>query len=48
VVLSDIWRAGIGAKEQKVTKQVFEGLKVVDFTWVAVGPQVCRELASIV
>ncbi len=46
MVLSDIWRAGIGAKEQKVTKQVFEGLKVVDFTWVAVGPQVCRELAQ--
>ena len=29
-----------------MTKQVFEGLKVVDFTWVAVGPQVCRELAQ--
>jgi benzylsuccinate CoA-transferase BbsF subunit len=26
-------------------KQVFEGVKVADFSWVAVGPQVARELA---
>jgi len=28
-----------------VTRQVFEGIKVADFSWVAVGPQVARELA---
>ncbi|MBL7177048.1 MAG: CoA transferase [Desulfobacteraceae bacterium] len=27
-------------------KQVFEGLKVADFSWVGVGPQVARELAE--
>jgi len=27
-------------------KQVFEGVKVADFAWVAVGPQVSRELAE--
>lgn len=27
-------------------KQIFEGIKVADFTWAAVGPQVCRELAE--
>jgi len=27
-------------------KQIFEGLKVVDFTWAATGPQVSRELAE--
>ena len=27
-------------------KQVFEGLKVVDFSWAAAGPQVGRELAE--
>jgi benzylsuccinate CoA-transferase BbsF subunit len=29
-----------------MTKQVFEGLKVADFAWVAVGPQIGRELAE--
>lgn len=28
-----------------MTKQVFEGVKVADFSWVAVGPSVARELA---
>lgn len=28
-----------------MTKQVFEGLKVADFSWVAVGPVIARELA---
>ena len=27
-------------------KQIFEGIKVADFSWVAVGPQVARELAE--
>ncbi|MFC2000418.1 CaiB/BaiF CoA transferase family protein [Chloroflexota bacterium] len=29
-----------------MAKQIFEGLKVIDFTWAAVGPQVGRELAE--
>ncbi|MFO8010720.1 MAG: CoA transferase [Dehalococcoidia bacterium] len=29
-----------------MAKQVFEGLKVVDFSWAAAGPQVSRELAE--
>ena len=29
-----------------MAKQIFEGIKVVDFSWAAVGPQVCRELAE--
>ena len=29
-----------------MAKQVFEGIKVADFTWVGVGPQLCRELAE--
>jgi len=29
-----------------MTNQIFEGLKVVDFSWAAAGPQVCRELAE--
>lgn len=29
-----------------MAKQIFEGLKVVDFSWAAAGPQVCRELAE--
>jgi benzylsuccinate CoA-transferase BbsF subunit len=29
-----------------MSKQIFEGIKVVDFSWAAVGPQVCRELAE--
>jgi len=29
-----------------VAKQILEGIKVVDFTWMATGPQVCRELAE--
>jgi len=29
-----------------MTKQVFEGLHVADFTWAGVGPQVGRELAE--
>jgi benzylsuccinate CoA-transferase BbsF subunit len=29
-----------------VAKQVFEGIKVADFTWAAVGPQIGRELAE--
>ena len=28
------------------TRQIFEGLKVCDFTWVGVGPQIGRELAE--
>jgi len=28
------------------SKQIFEGVKVADFTWVGVGPQVGRELAE--
>jgi crotonobetainyl-CoA:carnitine CoA-transferase CaiB-like acyl-CoA transferase len=28
-----------------MARQVFEGIKVADFSWVAVGPQVARELA---
>ncbi len=28
-----------------MSRQVFEGVKVADFSWVAVGPQVARELA---
>ncbi len=27
-------------------RQIFEGLKVVDFSWAAAGPQICRELAE--
>jgi len=27
-------------------KQVFEGVKIADFSWVAVGPQISRELAE--
>jgi benzylsuccinate CoA-transferase BbsF subunit len=27
-------------------KQVFEGIKIADFAWVGVGPQVGRELAE--
>lgn len=27
-------------------KQIFEGIKIVDFSWVGVGPQVARELAE--
>jgi benzylsuccinate CoA-transferase BbsF subunit len=30
---------------ERMAKQVFEGIKVADFSWVAVGPQVARELA---
>jgi len=29
-----------------MTRQIFEGLKVVDFSWAAAGPQVSRELAE--
>jgi benzylsuccinate CoA-transferase BbsF subunit len=29
-----------------MTKQVFEGVKVADFSWVGVGPQAARELAE--
>lgn len=29
-----------------MAKQISEGLKVVDFSWAAAGPQVCRELAE--
>lgn len=29
-----------------MAKQIFEGLKVIEFAWAAVGPQVCRELAE--
>ena len=32
--------------EEKVSKQVFGGLKVADFSWAAAGPQVGRELAE--
>jgi crotonobetainyl-CoA:carnitine CoA-transferase CaiB-like acyl-CoA transferase len=31
---------------KKKTKQVFEGIKVADFSWVGAGPQVGRELAE--
>ena len=34
----------MGSTQQK--KQVFEGIKVADFTWAAVGPQVGRTLAE--
>jgi benzylsuccinate CoA-transferase BbsF subunit len=27
-------------------KQIFEGVKVADFSWVGVGPQIGRELAE--
>ena len=29
-----------------MAKQIFEGVKVADFSWVGVGPQVARELAE--
>jgi benzylsuccinate CoA-transferase BbsF subunit len=29
-----------------MTKKIFEGIKVADFSWVGVGPQVARELAE--
>lgn len=29
-----------------MTKQIFEGIKIADFAWVAVGPQIARELAE--
>jgi len=29
-----------------MTKQVFEGIKIADFSWVGVGPQIGRELAE--
>jgi crotonobetainyl-CoA:carnitine CoA-transferase CaiB-like acyl-CoA transferase len=29
-----------------MAKQIFEGIKVADFSWVGVGPQVARELAE--
>ena len=29
-----------------MTKQIFEGVKVADFSWVGVGPQAARELAE--
>jgi benzylsuccinate CoA-transferase BbsF subunit len=29
-----------------MAKQIFEGLKVADFSWAAAGPQVSRELAE--
>ena len=29
-----------------MTKQIFEGIKIADFAWVGVGPQVSRELAE--
>ena len=29
-----------------MAKQIFEGLKMVDFSWAAAGPQVSRELAE--
>ncbi len=28
-----------------MAKQIFEGIKVCDFSWVGVGPQAARELA---
>mgnify|MGYP003971289977 CR=1 FL=1 len=34
------------AKGQDMAKQIFEGIKVIDFTWAATGPQVSRELAE--
>jgi len=37
---------GIRTKEEKVAKQIFEGLNVVDLSWAAAGPQVSRELAE--
>jgi benzylsuccinate CoA-transferase BbsF subunit len=32
--------------EGEMAKQIFDGLKVIEFAWAAVGPQVCRELAE--
>ena len=29
-----------------MASQIFEGIKVLDFSWAAVGPQVCRELTE--
>ena len=29
-----------------MTKQIFEGIKIAEFAWVGVGPQVGRELAE--
>jgi len=29
-----------------MTKQIFEGIKIADFAWVGVGPQIARELAE--
>ena len=34
------------SRSQKMAKQIFEGIKVADFSWVGVGPQVARELAE--
>ena len=39
-------RAGRKGGSTPCAKQVFEGLKVADFSWVGVGPQVGRELAE--
>lgn len=33
------------AREAKVVAQIFAGVKVADFSWVAAGPQIARELA---
>ncbi len=30
----------------KMTKQILEGIKILEFAWVGVGPQVGRELAE--
>jgi len=34
------------SRNKKTTKQIFEGIRVADFSWVGVGPQVARELAE--
>jgi len=35
-----------GEAGEQLKKQVFEGIKVADFSWVGVGPQAARELAE--
>jgi len=32
--------------EAELPKRIFDGIKVIDFTWAATGPQVSRELAE--
>ena len=36
-----------GEREASPRRQIFEGLKVVDFSWVAAGPLVTKDLANL-